>query len=412
MKGRVGGAARHGSKHAFRGGRQGDHRFHALRLSISDILQGVVGLAEASGAGVSEAADGGRDMPGLDAVAAGAHDAISSMSNNDPDLFETAYKATINTRGTVEMEGIYAGAVKSLIGAPKTMIRMISCGAATEALFGAFGFDAVGVTRSIRYKESLTRPSVRFVKAYRTAYRDLSTAVKNARGPDRAIYNLADERLGDICAYSVARAAEESWSAMHLCAALTAIFGRIITEDTEESTGDAAGRAADTITKSMGGNPRVMMAETILSDVVPRASYYNSRRRARDAAVREFHRACTDMVLESVGMCVMEELYGAFVAGAYRTAPDRAFFRSNYKRALESACAFDPRTDLAGFVSGERIPSHGTTRWWTNNALRYLVDIDCVAAAKSRENTPLMEFYEYARDIAYTSAAGAVGLRR
>lgn len=386
--------------------------FHALRLSISDILQGVVGLAEASGAGVSDAADGGRDMPGLDAVAAGAHDAISGMSDNNPDLFETAYKATVNARGSVEMEGIYAGAVKSLIGVSKTMIRAISCGAATDALFEAFGPDAVGVTRSIRYKESWTRPSVRFVKAYRMAYRDLSAAVKNARGPDRAVYKIADERLGDICAYSVTRAAEESWSAMHLCAALMAIFGRVIMEDTEESTGDAAGRAADTITKSMGGNPRTVIAETVLSNVVPKASYYNSRRRARDAAVRELHRTCTDMVLESVGMCVMEEMYEVFVAGAYRTAADRAFFRSNYRRALESACAFDPRTDLAGFVSGERIPSHGTTRWWANNALRYLVDIDYLKAAKSKDNAPLMEFYEYAHDIAYASASEAVGLRR
>ena len=50
MMGRVGGAARPGSKRASRGGRREDYMFHALRLSVSDILQGVIGLAEASGA--------------------------------------------------------------------------------------------------------------------------------------------------------------------------------------------------------------------------------------------------------------------------------------------------------------------------------------------------------------------------
>ena len=386
--------------------------FHALRLSISEMLQGAVGLAEMSGAGVSNAADGGRNMPGLDGAAARVHDAISWMSDNSPDLFETAHEATVNLLGAVEMEGIYAGAMKSLIGVPKTAIRVISCGAATDAFFEAFGSDAVGVTRSIRYKKSWTQQSVRFAKAYRAAYRDLSAAVKNARGPDRTVCKLSDARLLDVCAHAVTRAAEESWSAMHMCSALMGIFGRLIMEDTEESTGDAAVRAAAAITRSMGGSPTVIMAETILGDVVPRASYYNSRPRARDAAVREFHRACTDMVLESVGMCVMEAMYESFAAGAYRTAADRAFFKQNHRNALESACAFEPRTDLAGFVSGETIPSHGTTMWWANNALRYLVDIDYVKAAKSKENAPLMNFYEYARDIAYTSAAQSVGLRR
>ena len=386
--------------------------FHALRLSVSDILQGVIGLAEASGAGISNAADGGRDMPGLDSAAAEVYDAISSMPDNDPALFDTAFNATVNVRGSIEMEGIYAGAVKPLIGSTKTMIRAISCGAATDALFEAHGFDAVGVARSMRYKASWTRPSLRFVKAYRMAHRDLSTAIKNSRGPDKAVYKIADERLGEICASSVTRGAELSWSGMHQCAALMGIFGRIIMEDTEESTGDAAGRAVQTITKSMGESPSVVMVETILSDVVPRASYYNSRWRARDAAVREFHKTCTDMILESVGMCVIEELYGAFVAGAYRTAADRTFFRSNHKEVLRSACAFDPRTDLSGMVSGDEIPAHGTVRWWANNALRYLVDIDYVAAAKSKENAPLMEFYEYAYDIARASAHKVMGLRR
>ena len=386
--------------------------FHALRLSISEILQGAVGLAEASGAGVSDAANGGRDMPGLDEVAARARDAISGMSDNSPGLFETAYKATVNVYGSVEMEGIYAGAIKSLTDVPKTAIRVISCGAATDAFFEAFGSDAVGVTRSIRYKESWTRPSVRFAKAYRAAHRDLSAAIQNARGPDGAVCKLSEGRLVDICAHAITRSAEESWSSMHMCATLMGIFGRIIMQDTEESTGDAAGRAVATITKSMGRDPTVIMAETVLGDVVPRASYYNSRLRARDAAAREFHRACTDMILESVGMCVIEAIYEAFAAGAYRIAADKTFFRQNHKSALESACAFKPRTDLAGFVSGEPIPSHSTTRWWTNNALRYLVDIDYVRASQSKENAPLMNFYEYARDIAYTSAARSVGLSR
>ena len=415
MKGktRSGGTARPGSKRirSSRDGK-GDHMFYALRLAMSDILQIGVRMAELSGAGISAAVINGRDVPGLDAMTEVAQKAISGISDNNPDIFQTAYQTTANNQGVVELESIYAGAVKSIIGIWDYVVRMICCKAATDAFFEAFGPAAVGATRSVRYKESRTRPSAHFVKAYHMAHLDLKAAIKNARGPDKMIYKLADERFDEVCVASITRAAEESWSSTHMCAAIQAIFKRIIMEDTEESTAEAAGRAANAIIRSMSGNPMAGMAEIILGDVVPKASYYNSRQRAHDAAVREIHKTCADMVVESVGMCAIEELYGALIGGAYRTTADKTFFRSHHRKALESACAFDPRTDLAGFTPGEEIPAHNNTRWWMNNVLRYLVDVDCVAAAKSKENAPLMRFYEYAYDIAYTSASNMLGLRR
>ena len=389
-----------------RGGQESP-AFHALRLTLSDALQDGAIAAEAATAGISKAVAAGRDVPGLDDMADAAYRAISGMPDSHPDIFHTAEQAMASGPWTMALEDIYADATKSLADTPSRLARAASRKAATDAFFGAFGRDAVGVVRSIRYRGDKIRPSAHFVKMYRTAHHDMKVATGEARGPDKLNGKLAVDRLDEICSGAIVRAAEESWGGLYICAATLAVLGHIILKDTEESVADAAGRAADVISKAVAGDPRAVIVETVLGDVIPRTTYYNSRRRAHDAAVREIHKICTDMLTDAVGMCIVEALYEAFVAGAYRTAADKAFFRSNYRGALESACSFDPQKDVAGFEKDGPLPAHMVTRWWMGNALRYLVDADYVSASESQDNAAVMAFYEDAYEAAFASASGA-----
>lgn len=379
--------------------------FHALRLAVSDALQDGVRAAEAATAGISKATAAGRSVPGLDDMANAARHAISNMPGGDPAIFRVARQAAGGGPWTAALESVYADATASLVGTSDNLAHAASRKAATDAFFEAFGRDAVGAARSVRYANGKTRPSAHFIRMYRRAHHDMKVATGEARGPDMANGRLAVDRLDKICAGAIVRAAEESWNSVHTCAAVLAVLGRTIMEDTEESVAEAAGRAADAITRAVAGEPWAIIVGTVLGGMIPKISYYNSRRRAHDAAVREIHKICTDMLTDAVGMCVVEALYEAFVAGAYRTAADKAFFRSNYRNALESACAFDPRKDVAGFKKGVSLPAHAVTRWWMNNALRYLVDADYVAAAGSQDNAAVMAFYEAAYEAAYESAS-------
>ncbi len=389
-----------------RGGQQ-SRAFHALRLAISDALQDGARAAEAATAGISRAVAAGRDVPGLDEMADAAYRAISGTPDTDPTIFRMAEKAAAGGPWATALEGIYAAATKPLVGTSDRLAHAASRKAATDAFFEAFGPDAVGAVRSVRYNGSKTHPSAHFIRMYRTAHRGMKVAAGEARGPDKMNGRLAVDRLDEICSGAIVRAAEESWDSLHICAATLAVLGHIVMEDTEESVADAARRAANVITRAVAGDPRAVIVESVLADVIPRVAYYNSRRRAHDAAVREIHRICTDMLTDAVGMCVVEAQYEALVAGAYRTAADKAFFRSNYRDALESACAFDPRKDVAGFKKGVSLPAHAVTRWWMDNALRYLVDADYVAAAGSQENAAVMAFYEAAYEAAFASASKA-----
>ena len=389
-----------------RGGQQ-SQAFHALRLAISDALQDGVRAAEAATAGISRAVAAGRDVPGLDEMADAAYRAISDTPDTDTAIFRMAEKAAAGGPWTTALEGVYAAATKPLVGTSDRLAHAASRKAATDAFFEAFGPDAVGAIRSVRYNGSKSRPSAHFIRMYRTAHHDMKVAAGEARGPDKMNGRLAVDRLDEICSGAIVRAAEESWDSLHICAATLAVLGRIVMEDTEESAADAARRAANAITRAVAGDPRAIIIESVLADVIPRITYYNSRRRAHDAAVREIHKVCTDMLTDAVGMCVVEALYEALVAGAYRTAADKAFFRSNYRDALESACAFDPRKDAAGFEQGVPLPAHSVTRWWMDNALRYLVDADYVAAAGSQENAAVMAYYEAAYEAAFASASKA-----
>lgn len=379
--------------------------FHALRLAISDALQDGVLAAEAATTGISEAVAAGRNVPGLDDMAATAYSAILGTSANNPAIFRMARRATTTGPWVLSLEGIYANAIKSLAGTSDKLAHAASRKAATDAFFEAFGQNAVGVTRSVRYGGDRIRPSAHFIKMYRVAHRGMKDAARYARGPDRMSGKLAAGRLDQICSGAVMRAAGESWDSIRLCAATLAILERIILEDAEGSVTDAAGRAANIITQAVSGDPKSIMVDTILGDVIPKITYYKSRKRAHDAAVREIHKFCTDVITDAVGMCVVEALYKTFVAGAYRTAADKTFFRSNCRNALESACAFDPQKDIAGFEQNRSLPAHTVTRWWMGNALRYLVDIDYVAAANLPDNAAVMAFYEASYEAAHESAS-------
>lgn len=379
--------------------------FHALRLAISDALQDGVRAAETATAGISRATAAGRSVPGLDDMANAARHAISNTPDDDPTIFHVAKQAAAGGLWAAALENVHADVTVSLVGTSDKLAHAASRKAATDAFFEAFGRDAVGAARSVRYANSKTRPSAHFIRMYRRAHHDMKVATKEARGPDMMNGRLAVDRLNKICTGAIARAAEESRNSIHTCAAILAVLGRTIMEDTEESVAEAAGRAADAITRAVAGEPWAIIVGTVLGDMIPKISYYNSRRRAHDAAVREIHKICTDMLTDAVGMCVVEALYEAFVAGAYRTTADKAFFRSNYRNALESACAFDPQKDVAGFKKGVSLPAHAVTRWWMNNALRYLVDADYVAAAGSQDNAAVMAFYEAAYEAAYESAS-------
>lgn len=386
--------------------------FHALRLAISDALQDGVREAEAATAGISKATAAGRNVPGLDDMANAARHAVSNTPDGDPAVFHVAKQAAAGGRWAAVLENAYADAAASLVGTSDKMAHAASRKAATDAFFEAFGRDAVGAARSVRYANSKTRPSAHFIRMYRRAHHDMKAATKGARGPDMMNGRLAVGRLDEICAGAIARAAEESRDSVHICAAILAVLGRAVMEDNEESTAEAAGRAADAITRAVAGEPRAIIVGTVLGDMVPKISHYSSRRRAHDAAVREIHKICTDMLTDAVGMCVVEALYEAFMAGAYRTTADKAFFRSNYRNALESACAFNPRKDVAGFKKGVSLPTHTVIRWWMDNALRYLADADCAAAAESQDNTAVMAFYEAAYEAAYESASQASAATR
>lgn len=379
--------------------------FHALRLAISDSLQDGVRAAEAATAGISRATAAGRNVPGLDDMTNAAHHAISNTPYDDPAIFRVAKQAAAGGHWAAALDNAYADATASLAGTPDKLAHAASRKAATDAFFEAFGRDAVGAARSVRYADIKTHPSAHFIRMYRRAHRDMKAATEGARGPDMINGRLAVDRLDKICADAIAQAAEESRDSIHTSAAILAVLGRTIMEDTEESAAEAAGRAADAITRAAAGEPWAIIVETVLGDMIPKISYYNSRRRAHDAAVREIHKICTDMLTDSVGMCVVEALYEAFIAGAYRTTADKAFFRSNYRNALESACAFDPRKDVAGFRKGVSLPAHTVTRWWMDNALRYLVDADYAVAAESQDNTAVMALYEAAYEAAYESAS-------
>ena len=389
-----------------RGGQQ-NQAFHALRLAMSDALQDCVLAAEAVTNGISRTVAAGRNVPGLDEMVNTAYEATLAMPNNSPALFRVAKRAATTGPWVLSLEGVYANAIKSLADTSDKLAHVASRKAATDAFFEAFGQKAVGARRSVRYDGDRVRLSAHFIKMYRTAHRGMKDAARDARGPDKMNGKLAAGRLDQICSGAVMRAAKDSWDSIHLCAATLAVLGRIILEDTEESVVDAAGRAAGLITRAMSGDPRSILVDTLLEDVIPKTTYYKSRRRAHDAAVREIHKTCTDIMTDAVGMCVVEALYEIFVAGAYRTADDKAFFRSNYRNALESACSFDPQKDIAGFNQNRPLPTHAVTVWWMGNALRYLVDIDCVAAANSPSNAAAMAFYEASYEAAHESASRA-----
>lgn len=387
-----------------RGG-QKNQAYHALRLAISDALQDCVLAAEAATVRISEAVAAGRNVPGLDNMINAAYGAISDRSERDPRILRLAEQAAITGPWTLSLRGVYDDVTESLADTSDRLAQAASRKAATDAFFEAFGQDAVGVARSVRYGGGRIRPSAHFIRMYRTAHQGMKVATEDARGPDKINGKLAVGRLDNICSDAVIRAAEESWDSLKMCAAILAILRRILMKDTDDPISEAAGRAGKVITKAAAGDPRLIIIETVLGDIIPKVTYYNSRRRAYDAAIREIHKICTDILTDAIGMCVLEALYEAFVAAAYRTAADKAFFRSNYRNALESACAFNPRKDVAGFEKDIPLPAHTVTRWWMGNALRYLVDVDYVAAAKSQDNAAVMAFYEASYEAAYESAS-------
>lgn len=388
-------------------GTQNSQAFHALRLTISDTLQDCVLAAEEATDRISKGFLSGRNVPGLDDTVNIAYRAISGTPYSDPTIFLMASQAAATGPWIMSLGDAYLDIIKSLAATSDRLARAASRKAATDVFFEELGQDAVGVERSVRYGGDRIHPSAHFIRIYRTAHQGMKVATEDAGGPDKTNRGLAAGRLDDICSGATLRGNKASWDGIHVCIVILVIMRRIIMEDTEESITDATNRAAKVITGAVAGTPESTMIETILGDMIPNVTYYNSRRRAYDAAVREIHKICTDMITDAVGMCVFEALYEVFVAGAYRTAADKTFFRSNYRDALESACVFDPQKDIAGFEQGVPLPAHTTTKWWMNNALRYLADTDYVAVAKSQDNTDVMAFYETAYEAAYESASQA-----
>lgn len=386
-----------------RSGRQ-NQAFHLLRLTISDAFQDSIFAAEVATDAISKAAAAGRNVPGVDELVNTAYGVISNTPDSDPDIYHLARQAAINGPWIMPLMDYFEDITKSLADTSDRLARAASRKAATDVFFRLLNQDAVGSTRSVRYKDANRHPSAHFIRMYRTAHQGMKDAIENARGPDRINRKLATSRLEDICSEAVMRAARETRDSIRMCIAVLAILRRIIMEDTEESISDAASRAADIINKAVEDDPESLMINAILGDLMPRVTYYNSRRRAYDAAVREIHKICTDIITDAVGMCVVEALYETFVSGAYRTTNNKTFFRSNYRNALEAACAFDPQKDIAGFEKDAPLPAHTVTRWWMGNALRYLVNIDYVATAESQDNSSVMAFYEAAYEAAYESA--------